>query len=475
VLVNRADGIWATRRVAEARAAFTKLLEVTCPTARECRDHARQGKYRALLEGQRFHGLDDMWNLDQLLMLAERAVQLDPTDWRNYQLLGMAQYRDEQFAVAAETFQTESQSRGGTLSARSLFFLASTHQRLHETAQAKDCYEKARQWWQTTFPRLPASRQAELVPVRHETEQVLWRGVTNTQENVEKSSQVDRIWTLCAQGKSLTKANRLDEALAAFGQVIGMVGADTNLFTEPLVEARLYRSAVLRRLNRLTDAGVENCLARGIPLRDPQTRSEFLDLSLFYNAALTRDMQDIQIRPGARNDLAALPRGVQRLGPVEFDVRGLINLSGTFLSRSQMRRFPSAVTGIPLHRKVARLHCLHGTVWLVPHGTPVGSYRLRFADGREQVFPVIYGVDVRDWHRFPSHDSQAEKVVVAWEGANPASSLNRGIVQLTRSTFENPRPDVEVTSLDFVSAMTDCAPFLIALTLDTMDTTRKVE
>jgi len=466
VLAQRAEDIWGRRRIAESRADFGKLLEVMCPTARECRDIALQGKYRALLDGQPYRGFEDLWDLDRLLMLAERAVRLDPTDWKNYRLLGMAQYRDQQFAAAAETFQAEGRTRGGNLSARSLFFLAMTHQRLHEPEPARVCFERARQSWQTTFQRLPSSQQAEFVSLQVEAERVLQPGGAKTQWGAEDLKRADRIWKLIGQGTSLAPDNRLDEALAAFEKAIELAGADTNVFEQALTEARQNRSAVLRRLNRLTEAGVENCLARDIPLRDPQARPELVDLSLFYNGTLTQDMQNLEISPGIRNDLSALRPGVQKLGSVEFEVRGLINLSGTFLSRSRMRRFPTAVTGIPLHRKITHLHFLHGTVWQVPQGTPVGSYVLRFLDGQQQVFPVVYGVDVRDWHSFPRENAKAERVIVAWEGSNPAASLNKGVVQLTRSTFENPRPQVEVASLDFVSAMTDSAPFLVALTVE---------
>ena len=601
VLAHRADNIWGTRRVAESRAAFTKLLAVTGPTARECRDMAREGQFRAFLEGQLPHEMEDMWNLDRLLMLAERAVQLDPADWRNFQLLGMAQYRDRQFAAAAETFQAEGRLRGGTLSGRSLFFLAMTHQQLHEPDQARACFEKAWQWWQTTFLRLNSSLQTEFVALRTEAEQVLWpdlgkaqwkvvsasfegkggvggeasraidgdpktfwhtaqddpahpppqeiivdlgqrldltafrylprqqgvRGLTDEYQFylstdgrnwktpvvqgafpdlkeypaeqtvlferpvtaryfrfvglhaiegncisaaelgvVEDSKATDRIWNLNAQGKSLANSNRLDEALAAFQQAVELAGAHTNAFEQALSEARLNRSAVLRRLNRLTEAGVENCLARGIPPRAPETRPELVDLSRFYNGSLTRDMHNLEIKPGLRNDLSALPRGVQRLGGVEFDVRGLINLAGTFLSRSRMERYPSSVTGIPLKRKVAWLHCLHGTVWLVPPGTRVASYVLHFADGQERVFPILYGVEVRDWTHLSPEDGQVERAVVAWTGTNQLNTWNRGFQQLFRLSLQNPRPEVEVESLDFVSAMTDSAPFLIALTVE---------
>lgn len=475
LLRRQADSVWATRRVAEARAAFARLVDMACSTARECRDMGRQERYPPLLEGQTRRGLDDMWDLDRLLMLAERAVRLDPTDWRNFQLLGMAQYRNHAFPAAAEALRTEGRLRQGTLSARSLLYLAMTCRRLGDPDQALGYFAKADEWWQRNFSRLSSSRKAELEALRLEAETVLCGGVARSgtsqmtaAELRDKvaSAEVTKLWRMTAQGKALANSNRLDEAIRVFDQAIALAGADTNAFEEVLREMRFGRSAALQEANRPAEAGVENCLARGIPLRDAHAPADLVDLSLFYNGSLTRDMQGIEIMPGIRNDLSDLPRGVQRVGPVEFDVRGLINLTGTFLSRSRMAGFPTAVTGIPLHRKLARLHVLHGTIWLVPQGTTVGSYVLRYADGQEQMFPIVYGVDVRDWQRHPTEDVRAERVVVAWQGSNPAVRLNRGETLLTLSTFENPRPEAEVASLDFISAMTDSAPFLIALTVE---------
>ena len=39
-------------------------------------------------------------------------------------------------------------------------------------------------------------------------------------------------------------------------------------------------------------------------------------------------------------------------------------------------------------------------------------------------------------------------------------------LRLYLSSYENPRPDVEVVSIDYVSAMTQAAPFLVAMTIE---------
>jgi hypothetical protein len=47
---------------------------------------------------------------------------------------------------------------------------------------------------------------------------------------------------------------------------------------------------------------------------------------------------------------------------------------------------------------------------------------------------------------------------VAWKGKDGR--------RVYVSTWENPWPDVEIVSMDFVSAMTRCGPFLIAVTAE---------
>jgi hypothetical protein len=59
---------------------------------------------------------------------------------------------------------------------------------------------------------------------------------------------------------------------------------------------------------------------------------------------------------------------------------------------------------------------------------------------------------------------------VAWEGDDPWPELHPHPgptrLRLYQTCWTNPRPEVEVRTVDFVSAMTGSAPFLIALTVE---------
>jgi hypothetical protein len=55
---------------------------------------------------------------------------------------------------------------------------------------------------------------------------------------------------------------------------------------------------------------------------------------------------------------------------------------------------------------------------------------------------------------------------MVWVGENNASRRYEAKVRLFMSTLENPRPDKQVVSIDFVSSRSVYGPFLVALTAE---------
>jgi hypothetical protein len=96
----------------------------------------------------------------------------------------------------------------------------------------------------------------------------------------------------------------------------------------------------------------------------------------------------------------------------------------------------------------------------------VGSYRVHYADGDVADVPIYYGRDVYDWWQ-ADQDVTGPRSKVAWRGGNAASrAAGKGLI-LFELTWDNPRPEVEVLSVDFESAMRlGSAPFLVALTAE---------
>ncbi len=92
-----------------------------------------------------------------------------------------------------------------------------------------------------------------------------------------------------------------------------------------------------------------------------------------------------------------------------------------------------------------------------------GLYRLHYADGQTQELPIVYGKQVRDWFSNPGTQSLDDNTVVAWSVKPVRDADNK---TLFRTSWDNPLPDVELKSIDFVSGMADPAPFLIAISVE---------
>jgi hypothetical protein len=188
--------------------------------------------------------------------------------------------------------------------------------------------------------------------------------------------------------------------------------------------------------------------------RDPVAAGN--DLTFYHNASLTE-------HPAPDNSLAALTTGIQTFDGIDFDTRGVIQLAGQRLHES---RFPIRVDQIYVGRRCRKLHLLHATQQSVGDGMEVGRVTLHYADGTTAAKPLVYGVDLRDWWVTPNEPPAGPTLRVAWEGINPMSGGQGTSIRLFHTVWENPRPSEPIESLDYSSAMTDCAPFMIAVTAE---------
>ena len=126
------------------------------------------------------------------------------------------------------------------------------------------------------------------------------------------------------------------------------------------------------------------------------------------------------------------------------------------------RPYPQGVQGIKVGRKCARFHFLHATTWSVNDGVVVGTYVVHYADDTSQSLKIVYGKDLRDWWVGTDNAVELKSAQVAWQG----QTSNGDAVRIYSRTWENPLPDREVDTIDFISTMTQCAPFLLALTVE---------
>jgi hypothetical protein len=177
------------------------------------------------------------------------------------------------------------------------------------------------------------------------------------------------------------------------------------------------------------------------------------------------------------NNLAGLPEGIHTFAGVPFNVAGRIQLSGHSLAEAD-RAFPSSARNILVGRRVSRIHLLHGACFVSDElrGTTVARLVLHYADGSQGELALIAGDHLLDWwgpiYRTgvpkTRRDPSAPGTDLAWVGSNPRIKRQQpdSSLRLYRSTFTNPHPDKEILVIDYVSAMTDAAPFLVGLTVE---------
>ena len=210
----------------------------------------------------------------------------------------------------------------------------------------------------------------------------------------------------------------------------------------------------------LTNLGVPCDTGRFKPVR----ASDFtpIDLSRFCNLGFAGD-------PGAgwmghpADILAAFPRGVQTMAGAVFRIvnpadnggKSVIALRGT-----AKPTYPNAATSIPVGLRARALHFLHTCAWGSKDGADVGAYVVHYADGTSARIPLRIGAQLADWYVDPVELPFAQ---VAWTGN---AKDKPGPIGFYAMRWVNARPDLEIASLDFVSAGGDPVPVLIAVSAE---------
>jgi Flp pilus assembly protein TadD len=256
-------------------------------------------------------------------------------------------------------------------------------------------------------------------------------------------------------------ANRLDQALPAYTAGIEL-SAHTNGSPNSSSWLLLDRARLLKRLGREAEALVDIQRAKNFPPRNPQILPHLLDLTCYYNARLDESWHNPN---DAGNNLAQFPAGIGSHGGVDFDARGVIQLAAGL--KNLQPGYPDQVCGILVNQPVRRVQFLCGTGWRAPEGSVIGRWVFHFADGQHCDKPLIYGRDVNMWQFWPTMPAEFGGPEPVWKGTQARWTKMRGYgVRLYKCTWDNPRSGVLVTSIDFVSAMAESAPFVLAITVE---------
>jgi tetratricopeptide (TPR) repeat protein len=91
-------------------------------------------------------GPADLRDPEKARALAEKATQVAPGQWQNWQTLGLAYHRLGKEREALAALERDAGMKTGGASPCDLLVMAMCHQRLGDRAKAKGCYERAVRW-----------------------------------------------------------------------------------------------------------------------------------------------------------------------------------------------------------------------------------------------------------------------------------------------------------------------------------------
>ena len=237
--------------------------------------------------------------------------------------------------------------------------------------------------------------------------------------------------------------------------------------------AKIAREKAARVERKLSESNAVVAKVEARKNFDETAGATTIDLGSHINASLNSSFVP---RNAEGNNLAELEEGTKTLAGVPFHIRGSIQLSGRDLRLYSKASFPLEVTNIQVSASCYKLHILHGSYFVKNLGMRIAKLVLHYENGATEVIPIISGQHVLDWWA-PNYETgvredwravSATGSELAWVGSNayirkrqPHLSL-----RLFKSTFGNPRPDLKIATIDYVSMDTYSAPFLLGLTVE---------
>ena len=169
--------------------------------------------------------------------------------------------------------------------------------------------------------------------------------------------------------------------------------------------------------------------------------------------------------------------GRQVFDGLPFQIEGRGCVYGTKMGpekRSNTNTYPDFI-GIEVGRKFDELHLLHVTQWADVEGQEIARIRLNYADGTKHEFPILFGAQVRDWHRMPSEEKELltdPNTKIVWRA--PGVPRIKSTLRLFKTALANPHPEIAVAAIDVLSSKHLAAYDLIAATVANRDPSRPV-
>jgi hypothetical protein len=164
---------------------------------------------------------------------------------------------------------------------------------------------------------------------------------------------------------------------------------------------------------------------------------------------------------------------ILKLANEEWWLDGLVQLQGRIMPEAEnlyiaptLQAFVWKKTGAEVGRAFRQAAWLQGTVWTAAAGETVGWLVWHYADGATERTPIIYGRNTaRFWADPRQIEDEKDFLGPVWRYHEDKEAVGKERwLRIYRQEWANPRPEVMVASLDFLSNP-ECraAPFLIAV------------
>jgi hypothetical protein len=188
-----------------------------------------------------------------------------------------------------------------------------------------------------------------------------------------------------------------------------------------------------------------------------------LDLSRFINGQLDRCWIP-EMEP--ENCLPTLPRGLQKIDGVLFNITGVVQLQGTSWSRKPWA-FQESAQDIEVGRKCQKFFVLHSTRGTPARNqTPVARFVIHYDGAPDEVITIRAGEHLLSWTASLATSPTDPNTVVAWKGENPVIAEKGQTLRVYKTMLQNPKPDLKVVSVDYASMMATCGPFVVGITAE---------
>ncbi len=161
-----------------------------------------------------------------------------------------------------------------------------------------------------------------------------------------------------------------------------------------------------------------------------------------------------------------VPTGFQVFDNVPLQIDGMMCLWGEANAKQLKIIFPEQILGIPVNQEFETLYIYHGAFFTSPDKTPIYEVVFRYADDSTFTNQVLYGADILDWgvntgRRMVRPSSPNSKL--AWVGGTFKPGAKQPVC-FCLTAINNPRPSVEVTSIDLYSCKNYSAGCILAMT-----------